>query len=330
MNILITGGLGNVGMAVTQAALEKGWNVTVVVHSASKKNRKRMKLFKKNVKFIIGSITDKSFVHSVMKGIDCIVHLAAILPPKSEESYERTFAVNVTGTRNILDAIDFHGNNADLIYASSTSVYGPTQDKTPPLGPYDETHPINNYTDCKVKAETLLHDSNVRYCILRLASVMTEIGGFELSMIKYLFEFPPYARNELVFIDDAATAIINCAQLFLTDEDKVLQNTFIIAGGSKNGCQMTNKQMVQGVFESLGLKPPADDCFINNTDSYFMDWYDTRESQRVLNYQNTTFEEYKKDVRDNQGKNIPRFLSLVLASGLGKLSPYKNKNTNGD
>ena len=49
MNILITGGLGNVGMAVTQAALDKGWNVTVLVHSASKKNRKRMKPFKRKL-----------------------------------------------------------------------------------------------------------------------------------------------------------------------------------------------------------------------------------------------------------------------------------------
>ncbi len=330
MNILITGGLGNVGMAVTQAALDKGWNVTVVVHSASKKNRKRMKPFKKKVTFIIGSITDKSFVHSVMKGIDCVVHMAAILPPKSEESYERTFAVNVTGTRNLIDAIDFHGNNAALIYASSTSVFGPTQDKTPPISPDDETHPINNYTDCKVKAETLLKDSNVRYCILRLASVMSDIGNYDLSMIKYLFEFPPKARNELVFIDDAATAIINCVQLFQTDEDKVLQKTFLIAGGKENGCQITNKQLVDGVFDSLGLTPPADDCFKDSTDSYFMDWYDTEESQRILDYQNTSFEEYLKDVRENQGKNIPAFLSMVLASGLGKLSPYKNNKNKED
>ena len=129
----------------------------------------------------------------------------------------------------------------------------------------------------------------------------------------------------LYFVNDAASAIVNCIRLFESDENKVLQKTFIIAGGKKNGCQMTNKQMIGGIFESLGLVPPADDCFNDSADEYFMDWYDTDESQKVLDFQNTTFEEYKKDVRDNQGKRIPAFLSMVLASGLGKLSPYKNK-----
>lgn len=324
MNILITGGLGNVGLDVTKMAIEKNHNVKVLIHSNSKKNRKRMKPFKDKVKFIVGSVTDKSFIHSIMKDIDCVVHLAALLPPKSEESLEKTRSVNVIGTRNIVDALDFYGNKACLVYASSTSVFGPTNHKEPPLTVSDALNPINNYTKCKVEAESVLHDSDTRYCILRLATVMTDLGGYDLGMLKLIYDFPLDGRNEIVLSKDAATALLNCAELFCSDEDKVLQKTYLIAGGRQNGCQITNGQMINGIFEGLGLNPPSPDCFLDSMETYFMDWYDTDEAQEVLNFQNTTFDDYKAALSGKQ-RQLPRFLLAFLTAGLERMSPYKTR-----
>lgn len=59
--------------------------------------------------FIKADITRLESVRRVVRGVDAVVHLAAIIPPKSEEDREETMKVNTEATRNLVMAIEERG-----------------------------------------------------------------------------------------------------------------------------------------------------------------------------------------------------------------------------
>ncbi|MEP7002923.1 MAG: GDP-mannose 4,6-dehydratase [Chloroflexota bacterium] len=85
---------------------------------------------------------------------DALVHLAAqAIPAEAQKDAKATVAVNVAGTRKVLDALEpFAG--AHLVYASSADVYGvpdhtPVREDTP-------LRPTNVYAESKVAAEDVV------------------------------------------------------------------------------------------------------------------------------------------------------------------------------
>lgn len=63
-------------------------------------------LKEKDIEIFEGDITDKASVKKSLKDVDTVVHLAAILPPLSENNKELAFKVNVDGTKNLVNAIE--------------------------------------------------------------------------------------------------------------------------------------------------------------------------------------------------------------------------------
>ena len=99
----------------------------------------------------LGNILDKKALVATLKNIDTVVLLAAEhRDDVSPISYY--YDVNVTGTRNVVDAMD-HNGVKNLIFTSSVAVYG--LNKSNP----DEVHPIdpfNHYGKSKWQAEEVI------------------------------------------------------------------------------------------------------------------------------------------------------------------------------
>ncbi len=75
------------------------------------------------VHLLKGNITDPRQTSSACEGVEAVIHLAAIMPPKSEENEKFTFRVNVEGTKNLLVALK---SGSSVVFASSISTYGVT------------------------------------------------------------------------------------------------------------------------------------------------------------------------------------------------------------
>jgi dTDP-4-dehydrorhamnose reductase len=78
------------------------------------------------------------------------------------EGYQLTFEVNVTGTKNVIDACN--GYKTKIIYVSSNAVFSGN------LPPYDEKsplEPINAYGSIKRQAEQTIRDLARKWLILR-------------------------------------------------------------------------------------------------------------------------------------------------------------------
>ena len=149
-NVLVTGGSGFIGSHVVDSLVKNKYKVTILDIN----NPKR-----KDVKFIKGSILDKSKIKSALKNINIIFHLAAASDiTKVKEIPLKTIKTNILGTTYLLEgARDI--NIDKFIFASSIYSYGTAG---------------NLYTTSKTSSEQIIKNYNLiygqKFTILRYAT----------------------------------------------------------------------------------------------------------------------------------------------------------------
>ena len=125
-NFLITGGAGFIGSHVCDFLVEAKARKIVVLDNISTGSLHNIQhhLDKKSVEFIEGDILIYEDCFNSCKGIDVVIHLAALgSVPRSVANPLATHEANSTGFLNMLWAA--HQNKVSkFIYASSSSVYG--------------------------------------------------------------------------------------------------------------------------------------------------------------------------------------------------------------
>jgi nucleoside-diphosphate-sugar epimerase len=169
--VLVTGGAGFIGSHVAQQLVGYGADVTIL-DNLSTGSRDNIVEFKRDVSFIEGSITNLHTCLWATRDIDYVFHLAAFVSvPQSKIEPEVCNEINVTGTRNMLEA-SLQNNVTKFVFSSSSAVYGNQQ------GICDEQsacNPTSPYGQSKLMGELLCeqytHDSNLSTVMLRYFNV---------------------------------------------------------------------------------------------------------------------------------------------------------------
>ncbi|MCK4331032.1 MAG: NAD(P)-dependent oxidoreductase [Dehalococcoidia bacterium] len=285
MRVLITGGAGRLGITVCKAFLEDGLQVRVF-DLDTPRNRKSVKELNGKGEIFWGDITQPDSVRNALEGVDAVVHMAGILPPVAYEKPDLATKVNVGGTKIIVDLIKEKGCHIPFVFTSSVAAFGPTPDATEPLSPDEnEPNPRGAYGETKLQAENLIKESGIDYAILRLTATM--YLAFGMSDLKRMFTVPLDNRVEYCHPDDTASAIFNAVKNF----DAVKGNTLVISGGSKQ--RMLYKDMIRAMLGVMGLPVPPARKFTKQP--YYLDWYDTGKSERLLQFQRNSFADYLRD-----------------------------------
>lgn len=139
---LVTGGAGFIGSHIAERLVQAGEEV-LLLDDLSTGRRTNIAGFESQLTFLEGDIRDANVVGEAMRGVDYVLHQAALASvPRSLEDPLTTTDVNVNGTLNLLDAARRQGVKK-FVYASSSSVYGDsetlpkTEDMAPqPKSPY--------------------------------------------------------------------------------------------------------------------------------------------------------------------------------------------------
>ncbi len=285
MRVLVTGGAGRLGINVCQAFLNDGFQVRVFDLDTSR-NRESVKKLGGKVEVFWGDITKPDSVRRALDGVDDVVHMAGILPPLADEKPELAYKVNVGGTKILVDLIKEKGAHTPLVFTSSVAVFGPTPQATEPIC-VDKSVPCPKgpYAETKLVAENLVRESGIDYLILRLTAIM--YFNFEVSDVKRMFSIPLDNRLEFCHPDDLTLAVLNAIKNF----NALKGETLVVSGGAEQ--RMLYKDMVGKILGVMGLPLPPAKKFIK--EPYYLDWYDTTKSQRLLNYQNKTFADYLMD-----------------------------------
>lgn len=129
---------------------------------------------------LIGSIEEDRLVRSAVRGMDAIVHTAALhAPDLGRASAEEFHRVNVEATRRLLEAAA-EARVGRFVLLSTTSVYGCSSRPGPPATWVDEDltpKPEDDYDRTKLEAEALARevaDARLSTVILRLARCFPE------------------------------------------------------------------------------------------------------------------------------------------------------------
>jgi len=134
MRVLITGGSGNLGRYIVE---EMKGKYEISLFDIKETEREDVRFFK-------GDILDISGLEKATKGVDAVIHLAAI-PNPLFDTPERVFNVNVQGTFNVLEVAS-KCKVKRVVMASSDSTLGfvfkVNSCLIPEYLPIDESHPL--------------------------------------------------------------------------------------------------------------------------------------------------------------------------------------------
>jgi len=134
--VLVTGGTGFIGAALTAELVNSGFRVRVLDNN-SRGAPRRLAAVERDIEFVPGDIRDSTTVNAAVRGMDEVYHLAFV--NGTEFFYSAPELVLDVGVKGIINVIDACRNQdvRTLVLASSSEVY-----QTPPSVPTDETAPL--------------------------------------------------------------------------------------------------------------------------------------------------------------------------------------------
>jgi UDP-glucose 4-epimerase len=326
MNILLTGAFGNIGTSTLQALLQQGHRVRcfdLKTRANQKKARMvgwpraRALVLNRRVEVMWGDLRRYEDVAAAVEGQEVIIHLAFIIPKLSATGFESedhpdwARAVNVDGTRHLLEAARAQARPPRFLFASSYHIYGRTQDQPPPRTVRDPVQPLEHYAHHKVQCEAMVRASGLEWAILRLAASLP----IAMKMDPGMFDVPLGNRMEYVHTRDVGLAFANAAS-----SPEVWGKVLLIGGGPR--CQYTYRQITDKVLEGMGLGSLPEEAFTHVP--FPTDWLDTEESQRLLAYQRHTLDDYVRDMQGRLGtrRRLVRAFRPLVRWALLKQSPH--------
>lgn len=186
--VLVTGGSGFVGTNLVAELLERGHDVRSFDRAPSALPAHP------RLEAVTGDICDRENVAAVVTGIDTVIHTAAIIDlmgggSVTDEYRQRSFAVNVGGTENLVHAAQSAGVQRFVYTASNSVVMGGQR-----IAGGDESLPYTDrfndlYTETKVVAERFVLSQDgvggMLTCSIRPSGIW---GRGDQTMFRRLFE----------------------------------------------------------------------------------------------------------------------------------------------
>ncbi len=264
MKYLVTGGSGFIGSNIARFLLNQGDEVRILDNLATGR-KENLAEISDRIEYVDGDIRDFWTVTEAVKGVDYVLHQAALASvPRSVENPQTSNAVNIDGTLNMLEACKRAGVKK-FVMASSSSVYGESEElpkheglPTSPLSPYA----VNKLTDehyCKVYWELY----RMPTACLRYFNIF---GPYQDPASQYSAVIPLFitalknGRKPVIFGDGEQsrdfTFVENAvrANILAATNDKMVGDNFNVACGA----QFTLNDLVQKLGDILGVKAEAE------------------------------------------------------------------------
>lgn len=152
--LLITGGTGTFGKTFVNHAIKNNLYEKIIIFSRDEFKQHHMmskirlvhgqKFIDKHVRFFIGDVRDKERLKTAMRGVDFVIHAAALKHvPFCEYNPDEALKTNVDGTKNVCDASIEAGVRKVIVLSTDKAV-----------------EPINFYGSSKMLAEKYAVYSN--------------------------------------------------------------------------------------------------------------------------------------------------------------------------
>jgi nucleoside-diphosphate-sugar epimerase len=318
--VLITGAFGQVGKRCTEILLSRGRTVIAtdlhtdaVVAAAEALARATHPGV---LQTVYADLLDAAAINDLVAEHkpSAIIHLAGMLSPPSYRNPRLARRVNVDGTTNVVQAAKALPVPPLLVFASSAAVYGSVNPYRYPERITAQTplNPIDQYGEDKVLAEAVIAGSGLPHALLRLGGVVAPDGAANLNSDYLLLMRATPGDNRLHTVDarDVALAFANAVDRAATINGKAL----VIAGDETH--VHIHRDVEDDMFDAVGIGrlgpkaglpgDPEDD-----RGWAFTGWFDTTESQALLDYQRHDWAQTIAWVAESQGQLLRRVLPVL-------------------
>jgi len=229
--IFVTGGAGYFGSVLVGRLLEREDNFVYVLDALHYGPSGVVPYIgKHNYSFLRGDIRDSSLIKGILsQGIDCIVHLAALVGEPLCDLYpDLASSVNVNGTETLVNLANEY-DVQHFIFASTCSNYGRQNDEVDEYSPLD---PRLLYSKTKVMAEEYVMKHASYPTVLRFATLFGPSPRLRFDLLlneivyKALTEgvmeiYDPEAWRPLIQVRDASAAVSECISAGLSTGNEV-------------------------------------------------------------------------------------------------------------
>lgn len=221
MNILVTGGAGYLGSVLIPKLLVRGHRVRTldigyfgVEHIRAM--RPAVDIVRDDIRTVLAS---REGTDALLKGMDVVIHLAAISnDPSAELNPRLTEEVNFEATRDLAVACKARGIR--FIFSSSCSVYGEAAGEAAEDG---QTNPLTAYAKSKVDSDKFLlglADTNWRPAILRNGTLYGFSPRMRFDLVINIFSYCSTLYNEVRVFGDGQQwrpflHVADCARAFI-------------------------------------------------------------------------------------------------------------------
>lgn len=262
--ILVTGCAGYIGSVLTKKLLTEGFKVigydSLVFGGESLLDI----LTHSNFTFVKGDIRDTVLLSRIIKEVDCIVHLAAIVgDPACAAQPELAREVNLDASKNILQLVRENPKIEKFVFASTCSNYGKMKgtefvDETSPL------NPVSLYAELKVEFEKYMLSQNIHSAVtsLRFATVygLSPRMRFDLTVNEFVKELT-LGRELMIFgeqfwrpychVNDLSRA---CIYVIKSEYQKVNKEVFNVGDTSENYQKKTIAEEILKVIPTAKIQ----------------------------------------------------------------------------
>mgnify|MGYP001469760170 FL=1 len=267
MRVLVTGGAGNIGLAVLdQLAFA---NIKTALFDLPQQIEMNRALINADTEVFQGSVLDKSSLSEALRGCTHVIHLAAVLGVQNTETNNlNCLEINTKGTENVLSG-SISEKVSKFVFASSSEVYG--EPLKLPINEDSITQGKTLYAISKLAGEEFVKAYSQRYSFLNY-SILRLFNSFGPNQVGQ-FVITKFLHNAMVnkpivingdgeqlrsfcYVDDTARGIVAALK-----SDKA--NAEVINIGNQNNF-VTINDLARIILEILNLD--EDERIIYNPD----------------------------------------------------------------
>lgn len=269
--IAITGASGAMGKETLKALAESNDNYKFKLLLLKKDLPFAIKvkaLFKNKIDVIFGDVRNYGDCLNLCKDSDYVLHLAALIPPKSDYDENLTISVNYGGTKNIVDAISSLNIKPKLIHVSSVAIYGNRNHLHPWGRVGDPLLPavFDVYATSKMKGERYVLESRLsHFAVLRQTGILYDNLLMNNVSDGLMFHTPWNVPIEWVTAKDSGVLMAKIIEKdLLTGIPSFWKKVYNVGGGK--GCRQTGYDTFNEGFKMIG----------GSVESFFEPWWNAK------------------------------------------------------
>ena len=227
MSVMVTGGAGFIGNRIVRKLVERNEDVVCFDMAPPRGN---LEPYLDRIQVYRGDITQLPHLLEAINlhQVDKVIHMAALLPPDTEERPHFGMQVNIHGTNNVFEAARWTGVQR-VVYASSIAVYGAQDtfgdravnedDVSNPANVYGMTKAANDFAAGKYIDRYGLDLRGIRICTVfghgRVTGMTGMIGGLMVSLPAVgkpvTMPFHQDEPSPMIHAEDAAEIFVRAA-----------------------------------------------------------------------------------------------------------------------